>query len=148
MNAVGIVGLDALLLALIGFNLWTLRTNRRLMKELRKGSEELNKAYREKAETMIGALENLACATCPLCAAAAGRGEIEGPFGQLTAEPEMGGEHIVRFSGKSGHGHSECRAAKCRADAREIFAESMGESEAAVSGRLPVAGEAKKRRAS
>lgn len=114
------------LLALIAWNLWLSRRQRKGVAELNAMREQLQKRQDEFTPTMIGALENMAAASCPLCAAVAGRIEIDGPYGTpLAPEAEVDGEHIVYFDGNKGV--SPCLAAPVRAEARRLFAESMEE---------------------
>jgi hypothetical protein len=127
-------GIDAFLIAVVTTNYLAGRKTRRVLAEVTALREKLKKYHDERAPMLINAMEHMASGACPLCAVASGRGSITTPEGELTAEAEINGEHVIRITCEGNvvnDGVAECRAASIRADARKLFAETMEEKTAA-----------------
>jgi hypothetical protein len=119
---------DMFLFVVITLNLVVTMKARRNWREAKKFRDMAAKWYDERAQILIDALDDTALMVCPLCATAAGHGELMAEDGAaMVPEPEIDGKHVVRMAGLPGNGSADCRAARFRAQARRIFAESMGE---------------------
>jgi hypothetical protein len=117
-------GLDAILLAVLISNILVGRKSRRLVKKLQK-------YYDNRAPVLINAMENMASAICPFCAAAAGLAKLgDEEQEEITVEPELEGEHRL-CHGERGYASAPCPAAEIRGEARKLFAETMMEKTAA-----------------
>lgn len=121
-----LIGGDCTMTAALVFNLIAAFRNGRLIKKLRQLHEKAEQFDRDQAPLLVSALDQLAESICPLCAVAAGKGELCDLDGvAMHPEPESGGKHIACIDGRKAE--TECRAAKVRADARKIMEEAMAE---------------------
>lgn len=116
------VGTDVFLMALIAFNFYA---GWKLRKALKKRIAQLDACMASNASVVVPALDRMAKVVCPLCAVAAGIGTLQSADGggELIAETEENGEHVIYQDGRQGT--TECLAAKIHADARQLFATSM-----------------------
>jgi hypothetical protein len=98
-------------------------------RRLKQSAQKMDAYVADGASVVIDALENLAVSTCPCCAVAAAKGELQTEAGcPVEAEPEIDGIHNVTINGDQTN--LPCLAAKARADAKDLFAKSMARMEA------------------
>lgn len=127
-----VITIDVLLIAAAVYNCILARKSRKIIADMKKKRETLNQYLLNRSAIVIDTMEAAAVAACPFCAVAAGRGEVtdQDTGKTVTAESEIEGMHAL-------HGHPDvpaklpCRAAKIRANARELFAEAMRDKTAA-----------------
>lgn len=121
-----VITIDALLIAAAVYNCILGRKSRKIVVDLERKREIVNHYLLDHSAIVIDTMEDAAVAACPFCAVAAGLGEVtdQDTGKTVTAESEIEGMHAL-------HGHPDapaklpCRAAKIRANARELFAEAM-----------------------
>lgn len=103
------------------------RRIRKTAQRIDESKKKLDVYMATKSSVLIEALENLAAMTCPFCAVAALKGKMKNQSGDtVEAESEIEGMHSVTINNVSNQ--LPCVAAKTRADARDLFAETMKEA--------------------